>query len=320
MSEALGLYALIPNPISAAQLIVSPVAEPDPFKVTPDGVVGEVAWVANADIPLNARRIRTSTHRVYRYLATGSVGLTPPESSPATRWFDEGPTNRWAAFDALASTRTVAASPAVWEIAPGAANVLEMFGLENVDTVRLQVYASPGGPLLHDITQSTELFTDSDPHWQLYFQPPAQGRSLSFDGLDIPPAARCVVTVSSHNGAAVGVGLMAFGSYIYLGLPQFGFELAFRNYARETIDDYGNEVYRKGLKAKDLRGEAWLHVGEANAVSDALEYLLDVGAIYKVTRHADYQYLKAWGRLQPATVQPAGPSHAIVSIDVRGKI
>jgi hypothetical protein len=315
-----GLYALVPNPISASAYYISPMAEPDPTKVMPDGTVGEVEWVSHPTnvLPVNARRIRVSTHRVYRDTA-GGISTVPPENDPV-RWFDEGPTNRWAWTDSLASTATTAASPASFTIDPGAANELELFGLTNVDTVRVRVYDAPGGTLLTDQTLTTEEYTSSDPHWELYFRGPAQGRTLSFTGLPIAPASRVIVTFSSHNGAPMGIGLMAFGVYSYLGLAQFGFSTVYRNYSYEQIDRWGNEVYVKGKKSKDLRGEAWLDIADARGVDRAVERLLDVGAIYRASTAALYTWLKTWGRLQPATITAAGPSHAVVSIDVRGNI
>ena len=317
--DASGLYALIPNVITPARLITSPVPMPDPAKMTPDGVTGEVEWVSGSTVAQNARRIRSSTRRIYRDTQGGAAGTTPPENNPI-RWFDEGPVNQWAWADALASTATTAACPAVWTIDPGAATAVELFGLVNVDTVRLQVYDAPGGTLVYDNTLDTELYTDVDPQWQLDFEPPGQGRSVSFLGLDIGPDARCVVTVSSYDGQPVGVGLLAFGSYIYLGAAQFGFELSWTNYSRTNVDDYGNEVYVKGLKSKNLRGDAYLTLPEAGAVADAFESLQDVGAIYSVTTLTEYRHLTTWGRLRPATIVAAGPSHAIVSIEIQGKI
>lgn len=321
-----GLYALVPNPVTGSTFYDSPVAEPDPNKVMPDGSLGEVEWVSHPSnvLPINCRRIRTTTHRVYLD-TTGGVSQVAPENDPI-RWFDEGPTNKWAWADTLAATQTEAASPAQWTLDPGAATELELFGLSNVDTVRLQVYTGPAGPgdplgdLVSDETKTTEEYTSSDPHWELYFRGPAQGRTVSFNGLDIAPTGRVVVTLTSYNGETLGVGLMAFGVYDYLGLAQFGFEALYRNYSYEEIDRWGNEVYRPGRKAKDLRGEAFMDAGEARGVSRSLERLMDTGAVFVPSTATFYTYLKTWGRLQPATIQAAGPGHAIVSIDVRGKI
>lgn len=317
-----GLYALVPNEIAATDYLISPVSEPDPGKVMPDGSVGEVEWASHPSnvLPRNARRTRASVglHRVYRD-TTGGISTVAPETDPE-RWFDEGPTNKWAWADALASTATVVASPATFVLRPGAANVLELFGLGNVDVVRVQVADSLGGLVLRDQTKTTEEYTGADPHWEFYFRGPKQGRTLSFDELPIQPGGVVTVTLSSYNGQPMRLGLMAFGIYDYLGMAQFGFSVEYRNYSYEEIDAWGNEVYRKGLKAKDLRGEAWLNLADARGVDRALERLLDQGAVFVASQSELYTWLKTWGRLQPASIQAAGPSHAIVSVDIRGKI
>lgn len=314
------LEVLLPNTISDAQLVSSPVAEPDTTRVMPDNTVGEVAWVSHPSnvLPINARRIIARTHRTYRDTA-GGVSTTSP-ADDKIRWFDEGPTSKWAAFDALVNTKTYAASPATWIIDPGAATDLELMGLENVDTVRVQVYDAAGGTIVYDQEQSTEELFGSDPHWSLYFMAPGQSTNIAFSGLPIGPSSRVVLTLSSFDGARVGVGLIAFGVYEEMGLPQFDFETVRRNYSYEEIDRWGNEVYTPGLKAKDLRGEAWIDADMANAVDRLVERMLDYGAIYRVTNIVTYRYLKAWGRLQPVSIKPAGPSHAVLSIEVRGKV
>lgn len=319
-AEMSRLEVLIPNTIASAQLITSPAAEPDATKVMPDGSVGEVDWVSHPSnvLPINTRRIRSSTHRVYRD-TTGGISTTAPENDPV-RWFDEGPTNRWALFDTLMSTKTTVASPATWVLDPGAASDMEIMGLVNVGDVRLQVLDAPAGTLVHDQTQSTEEFLSEDPHWEFYFVGPRLGSSLSFSGLPINPLSRVTVTASSYNGEPLGIGIMAFGVYEYMGLSQYGFETVRRNYAYEDVDQWGNEIYRAGLKAKDLRGTALIEVNEGNAIDQLMEALLDVGAIYRVTRIVELRYLKTWGRLQPATIRSEGPAHASVGIDVRGKI
>lgn len=317
-----GLYALVPNEIGAADFLVSPVLEPDPTKVMPDGSVGEVEWASHLTnvLPVNARRTRASAglHRVYRD-TTGGISTVAPENDPV-RWFDEGPTNKWAWADALASTATVVASPATFVLRPGAANVLELYGLGNVDVARVQVADAYPGTVLSDQTKATEEYTGIDPHWEFYFRGPGQARSLSFQDLPIQPGGAVTVTFSSHNGQPMRIGLMAFGVYQYLGMAQFGFSAVYRNYSYEEIDRWGNEVYVPGKKAKDLRGEAWLDVAEARGVDRVLERLLDKGAIYMASLESLYAWLKTWGRLQPAGIQAAGSSHAIVSIEIRGKI
>lgn len=311
------LDVLVPNEITPARLITSPIPEPDPARVMPDGTVGEVVWTIGADVTRDARRARTETRRVYRD-GVGGVSSTAPENDPI-RWFDEGPTNRWALFDAQLSTRTQAPSPSTWVLEPGAATDIEMLGLKNVGEVRVQIHETAGGPLLYDETRSTELYYAEDPHWDFYFSGPGLGNSLSFGDLTINPDSRVTVTISSFDGEPMEIGLLAFGVYEKLGVSQYGFEVTHRNYAYEEVNAWGVEEYRPGLKAKDLRGSAQIALTDANAAEALLSSLLDSGGVFRVTRITELAFMKTWGRLQPATIRPDGPNLATVTIEVRGK-
>jgi hypothetical protein len=317
-TQAQGMFTLEPAVISDAAYIASPVAEPDTTRLMGDGSTGEVAWVSGTDYPQNKRVIRTATHRVYRD-TMGGVSSVAPEVDPV-RWFDEGPTNKWAAFDALAGTQTAAASPAVFTVRPGVCTDAEFFGLSNVDTVRVQMWDEPGGNLVYDELFSTEEYPGADLHWPMYFEPPYQGNTLSVEGLPVWPGCEVTVTLSSYDAAALGIGLLAFGSYQYLGMAQFGFRAVYRDYGYTTTDKWGNSTRTAGAKGKDLRGDAVLDLFEANGLDATLRRLLDVGAIYVPARQPEYRFLKTWGRLKPADITAAGPTHALVSYEIEGNI
>ena len=313
-----GMNALVPVGITAANYIASAVAEPDTTRTMGDGTVGEVEWLTGTNYPLNKRVILAATHRVYRDTA-GGVSTVSPHLDPV-RWFDEGPTNKWAWTDAQVATATVAPSPASFTVRPGVVTDIELFGLGNVDEVRVEMWSSPGGAKVFDELYSTEELAGSDPHWALYFLPPAQGETLSVPGLPVWPDCEVTVTVGSFSAQPVSVGLLALGSYEYLGLAQFGFEVVYRDYGYSITDKWGNTARKKGAKGKDLRGSALLEVGEVNGVDRVMRRLLDVGAIYVPSLEQNYRYMKTWGLLKPSSIQAAGPGHAIVSYDIEGNI
>lgn len=314
----LGLFALVPSAITAANLVACSVAEPDTTRVMGDGTTGEVEWLSGTNYPQNRRVILAATHRTYRD-TVGGVSTVSPHLDPI-RWFDEGPTNKWAWADAEAATRTVAASPFTLTVRPGVFTDIELFGLRNVDGVRVEMWDTPGGTKVFDAIYSTEELEGSDPHWGLYFIPPAQGNTLSIPGLPVYPSAEVTLTLTSFDAQPMGVGLVAFGSYQYLGLAQFGFEVVYRDYGWTNTDKWGNSKREPGAKGKDLRGEAWLDAGEANGVDRVMQQLLDEVAVYVPSLEVAYRYMKTVGRLKPSPLQPAGPAHAILALDIEGTI
>lgn len=313
-----GFFVLVPSEITASNYISSTVAEPDASRVMGDGTTGEVAWVSGTNYPSQTRVILTSTHRVYRD-TTGGVSTKRPDLDPI-RWYDEGPTNKWAWADDKASTPTVSASPAVFVVRPGVINTVEFLALSNVDLVRVEMWDTPGGSLVYDQTISTEETLGTDPHWSLYFEAPSQGDTLQFTGLPVYPSCEVRVTLTSADGGSVGAGLMAFGSYEYFGIGEMGFEVVYRDYGFTTTDKWGNTTRRPGDKGKDLRGTAFVEVAEANNIDRLVRRLIDVGAIYVPSQLPEHRFLKTWGLLKPAVIRAAGPSHAMINTEVEGLI
>lgn len=310
-----GLFALIPNPITAANYTLSSIAEPDTTKTLLDGSP-EAIWVTGTNYPINKRVIRTQTHRVYRD-TIGGVSSVAPELEPI-RWFDEGPTNKWAPFDSQASTQAVTDSPFTFTVQPGAYTNAEFFGLANVSEIYFEI-DDPTDGIVHSETYGLEEFISDDPHWELYFEAPRFGDSLSVPDLPVYPGAVTRVEMRSPSGQ-VRVGLVAFGVYRYLGLAQYGFRVKYRDYGYTITDKWGTSIRVPGAKAKDLVGSALITPAEANGVSRALSALLDVGAVYVPSPDPQYRYLKTWGLIQPAEIEAAGPTHALVSIEVQGLI
>lgn len=318
MTTTNGFYALVPIKITDARYSSSTVAEPDPTKLMGDGTTGETVWVTGTNYPVSKRVILTSTHRVYRDLV-GGVSNTSPHLDPL-RWYDEGPTNKWAWADSQATTQTFCPSGSSFTVQPGSFNVIEFFSLSNVDTVHVEMWDAPGGNLIYDESLTTEEINGTDPHWGLYFVAPDQGDTLQFAGLPVYQDGQVKITLSSNDGLSIGVGLIAFGSYEYLGIGMVGFESVYRDYGYSVTDKWGNTQRVVGAKGKDLRGSVYMSVQDANGVDRTIRNLLDVGAIYSPSQLENYRYLKTWGLLKPATIQAAGSNHVIMSIEIEGYI
>ncbi len=318
MTVTQGFYALVPITITSSNYITSPVAEPDPTRVMGDGTTGEVEWVSGTNYPNQKRVIVSATHRVYRH-TVGGVSTTRPDLDPI-RWFDEGPTNKWAWADSKAATKTRSTSPAVFVVRPGVFNVIEFFALENVDTIRVEVWDEPAGTLVYDNTIGTEELAGTDPHWGLYFEAPSQGDTLSFTGLPVYPDCEVRITMTSDDTNPVGVGLMGFGSYEFFGTGEIGFEAIYRDYGYSVTDKWGNTVRYPGEKGKDLRGTAFMAVGEANNVDRTIRKLLDSGAVFVPSQLPEDRFLKTWGLLKPSSIRKTSPTTALVNIEVEGYI
>lgn len=318
MSVVSSLTALIPRPIADAQLVACSVAEPDPTRVMRDGTVGEVVWVSGTTYATGDRVARLNVHRVFKRTAVAGSSTALPESSPIL-WVDEGPTNRWAWADGLVATPIQGASPLTLTVRPGVFTDIELHGLANVDLVTVSVLDSPAGSEVFRLETSTDEYASSDPHWSFYFDGPMQGYTLAVPGVPLHPEAQVTLTLESYNGQPVGAGLIGFGSFEDLGLPQIGFEAIYRDFSYEEVDAWGYVTRRPGLKGKDLRGSCILGTALANGVDATVRRLLDVGAVFAVSQAAQYRFLKTWGQIRPARMQ-AAETHVVVEIEVEGRI
>jgi hypothetical protein len=299
---------LVPREITTAKLISSSVAEPD---------TGETVWNAATSYTIGDRAILNSTHRVYRNLL-GGVNAKSPETAP-DRWFDEGPTNRWALFDGEVSSNTVSPSPFTMTVRPGSINDIAFFGLVNVDRVRIRVWDSPGGNLVYDETRGTEDFWSSDLYWSYYFDEPRQRTVLSFG--DIPASQTCEVelTATSFDAQPLEIGMAAFGSFESLGVSEYGFSASPKDYSRITEDEYGTTRVQKRRNAKNIRGQVYCPTQAANAAVSIVYRLLGVPAVWRPSNLAQYDFLTTFG-LGSADISASGPDESRLSIDVRGLI
>lgn len=317
---AQGLFVLVPNTITDAMFVSSTVAEPDPNKVMPDGAVGEVAWSVT-NHAAGKRVVRATTHSRYRAnQAVANTVTTPPEND-LVNWTREAPTNKWAAFDDQANTKVTAPSGYSILLQPGTFTDVEFFALDNVDEIAIQILDEPGGNVVYSQVLATDEFLGADPHWAFYFAGPVQGSSLSVAGLEPYPDAEVTITFTSYDAQPLAVGVIAFGSYEFLGFAQYGFSAVRRNFGWSDNDKYGNTIDYPGLKGKDLKGTALVDdVYQVNGIDALLERLLDVNAVYVPSLQPEYRYLKTYGRIKPASIEAAGVSHALVTIEIEGRI
>ena len=302
-------YVLAPIAITDAMLTASSVAEPDIAS-------GEVAWAAPTNYAIGQMVVRATTHRVYASLASGvDAGL--PENTP-TRWFDSGPTNRWAAFDQYRSTSILQAGTLTMTIKPGIINSLAFFGLQG-DSLRVVCKPATGGAAYFDQSYSLSEYLSGDLMWEFYFGTPRQQEGLRISDI-YPQDAQVEITLtpSAVTGKA-GIGILAVGSFEALGFPLQGFKASPVDYSRITTDKFGATRIEKGLAAKNISGECYMPAADANAVVDVIYRLLGTPCAWIISDANGYDYLNAFG-LGTADVTSAGPNHANLSLTVRGLI
>ena len=291
--------ALVPNPITDARFVSSSIAEPDATRVMPDGTTGEVAWVFGATYAVNQRVILATTHRVY-ISASAGVSNVSPNLDP-TRWTDEGPTNKWAWADSEAATKTDWTSPLVITVNPGAITHIGLAGLKDVASVKVEMWSTPGGALVHDDTYTTNDTSSTTPLWDLYFTEPSYADLKIIDGLPTYPGCQVRITLSGYE-FRLSAGLIAFGKSQALGGAEVGVSVIYRDYGYSTTNKWGNTVRTKGAKAKDLKCNAVFPISDANSIDRTMRELLDSGAIFIPSSLTKFNFMTTWGMMKPADI------------------
>lgn len=300
---------LEPITITDAAFMASSVAEPD---------TTEAAWNAATSYTSGQRVIRTSTHRVYRNLIAG-VNATAPELAP-DRWFDEGPTNKWAWADTSVSTATAGVSPYSHTVQPGAFTDLALFGLVGVYMARLEVSYSPGGAVTYAQNLTTEYWSSGDPYVSYYFDIPRFRNRLFFT--NVPISSTCEAKLSLYAFTASGsvaMGVAAYGRFQNVGCQEYGASARTVSYSRITTDEYGTTKIVKGRKAKDLTGTIQVEKSEAGVVDDLVDRLRDIPLVVVANDDPDYDYLSTIGLVDTET-SASGPTHATINYTVKGLV
>jgi hypothetical protein len=319
MSEAVscGFFVLPAIEITGAHFIQSDIPEPDLSRPMGDGTTGETPWAQGTNYPINRRVIVASTHRVYRD-TTGGVSNTRPDLDPI-RWFDEGPTNRWAWADMRSPWRSVGPSSFTIRVRAGAVPDIEIMGLRNVNSVRVRILdGADSFATVFDQTYLTDDVLAAEPHWALYFQAPMPGETISLNGLPVYPDGDLLLTFSSANGQAVGVGLVVFGNYQFFGTAEMGFETRYVPYGYDVIDRWGNINRSKGPKGKELRGTSYAPVESANALDRLARSLIDQSAVFVPSLQRHHRFLKTAGYIEPVVMGTPVDGHVVMTIEVRG--
>ena len=299
------LSVLVGVQITDSNLTSSTAAEPG---------TGETAWVAATSYAVNDVVYRATTHRRYQNLVAGvNAGL--PEDTPL-RWYDIGATNRWAMLDADSSTQTATASPATVVLTPGHFNAVYLDGLD-ADTLAVVVKDAPGGSVISSTSITLEGSAPSD-YYEYFFDPFKPQKSALISGIDPYNAAELTVTLTDTSGT-VKCGALTMGDLRPLGATLSGATAKPKSYSRVSVDDNGDNVIKRGKKAKDMSATALVDIDEADSVLDSITDLLDIPCLWICTDSANYEGLRVYG-LGSAELSFANSTKSLLTLNVIGLI
>lgn len=193
------------------------------------------AWAAPTAYVVGNRVIRTSTHRKYERLISGTTA-TAPEADPVN-WLDIGPTNRWAMFDQRVGTLTSQASSIELTIEPG--QIVEGLALLDLDCESVTITATVSGATVYSRSFDPIFDTSSIVDWYSFFTwTPVHRHQVVVT--DLPPftGMRITVTIAAATGD-VACGTLALGRTVDVGSMLYGASLGIVDYSNKTSDTFG---------------------------------------------------------------------------------
>lgn len=155
--------------------------------------------------------------------------------STGTAWLSRGATNKFAAFDQLRNTQTVAPVDIVQSVAPGQrVNSIAVIGL---DARSVKIEVTVGGVTVYSVTaQLSKRITRS---WRDYYFGTFSTRT-SVQYFNLPPQRDATITVTVSKAAGQrGVGGIIIGNAIYIGDAQYEATSDHLNFSGVDRDTFG---------------------------------------------------------------------------------
>lgn len=264
------------------------------------------------------------TRRVYESAKPGNTGHDPDVLSNQfnaagvlTWWYDVGPTNRVAMFDGQITTPTVAASPLVISLAPGAFNGFAVFGVEADSYTFVADSGADGDVIYSEPTTSLDSTQPAD-YYEYFFDRPKPLKQFIRSGIEPYGSARMTFVLTSGSGQ-VKLGMFAIGDLRPVGIPQRDAMVEPNDFSYIKQDAFGNARIQKRPNATNLSVSAVLPIEDANAVLDTIKEVQGTPVVVVASQARMYEWLLAFGPIS-AKMTPVPYPDATVQISVKGFI
>jgi len=305
---------LAPVTITAAMITSTNLTPEDP----------NPAWSA-ANFAEGARVYKASTHRVYEAAQAMTSGAPKdPEvlanrfnaAGEVTFWIEVGPTNLYAMFDGLVSTKTRRATNITITLKPGYFNGFALFGLE-AEHINAVVKDAPGGTVIYTLDQDLEGSEPAD-YYEYFFDRFKPLRQFIATGIDPYNNMEITLTLSSAS-SEVAVGMFALGDLRPIGAPLRGASVEPVDYSSVITNEFGETTVRKRNNATGMNINAKMSIEDANTVLDTIKEVLGTPVVVIGSQVTMYEALTVFGLVSARqTYDDFG--EPVVNITVKGLI
>lgn len=270
---------IVPVTIDESRLVSSTVAD----TAYPAYAAGTT--YAAGDRVIKARRVWVST-------AAGNLGHDP-ETLGESWWTEISPSNKWAMFDGLADSKTIATGPLTVVFNPGRINNIYLGGLL-ADSVDITIRDGAGGPVV--FSEHVELTTRHVGGWYDYFFEPFKFlSSVVISGM--PPISTAQVTLTLNGTGEVRCGMVVAGMSKSLGKTLYGLITDPNDYSYVKTNEWGVSYFKKRGASRNISGRVWLEIAEANRLEDLLLEILSVPVCAIFSDRPEHVGLRGFGTL-----------------------
>lgn len=261
------MRVVLPIAVTEDSLTSSTISEPDS---------GETVYSAGTHAT-GVRRILTSTHRVYQVTADPST-TDDPETGilaiPPT-WVDAGPTNKFAMFDNVNSTRSEETTTLIIEVDLGVvANSIAGFNISGVTNINVTVTDPIDGEVYNtdviiDDSQLLEFFAEEDV-------------KSEFILLDLPSYSNATIKLTA-SGTNIKFGNLVVGNKTILGVAKIDGSLQLLDFSKKETDSFGNTVVTPGRAGKIVDFNVSIDFTNVSFVFDVLSSLVSTPSVWVAT-------------------------------------
>lgn len=287
-----------------------------PMLVSSSATESVALWNAATSYTVGQQARLATTQQIYENLIAGVDATSPDVAAlvPVTpRWFAVGPSNIWAMFDGLITTKTSATSPLTVVVKPGYCNAIGFAGLEG-ELLTLVVRDGLAGPIVKTISKpldGTVLTTLYEYIWEPFVQ---QKYVTVFE---LPPYIDAHVTVTVTGAGTVKIGMMQFGNAYWLGDTEFG--------ATFSGEDYSDVTAFKGVTSIEVgptRRRVDMRFMLGNELLNRLDAVMEKSkgraSFFVGTDVAGLEVLTVCGVVESYSAEVAYVNHSFCSIKLVG--
>lgn len=281
----------------------------------PDASAGEITWTAGT-YALGTERILTSTHRRYRVTADPSTTDSPDvgaAKNPPT-WVDIGPTNRWAMFDDVNGTQSIAGGDLSVTINPGQLiNSVAAFNITGASDVTVRLDA--GGEIVYERNIIMRDNSNINGWYDYFFEPIIE--LTRFILLDLPTYPNAVLSFSAM-GDNVGVGTLLYGRQTELGTTLYNTSWQALDFSVKERDEFGNFNIVRRRTADLMDYDCILPKSKFGYVKNQLKSLSTVATVYVGNADDINDGTAVFGYYRDVQINISSPSVIDMTLQVEG--